>query len=115
IRGQAEAEARLLRSVFAKLDVFLELGIAVCHALIRMADPESQQVFWYALLAQMRDPDRIDWTLREILGDTDQNPSIKDRGLLREVFIQHVVKEFFLDRVVRFHAQRSVHNPKQRD
>jgi len=48
-----------------------------------MADPESQQVFWYALLAQMRDPDRIDWTLREILGDTDQNPSIKDRCLRR--------------------------------
>jgi len=27
--------------------------------------------------------DRIDWTLREILWDSDQNPSIKDRGLRR--------------------------------
>ena len=55
-RGQTEAEARLLRSEFAKLDVFLELGIAVCHALVRVADPEPQQVFWYTLPAQMRDP-----------------------------------------------------------
>ena len=27
--------------------------------------------------------DRIDWTLREILWDSDQNPSIKERGLRR--------------------------------
>ncbi len=27
--------------------------------------------------------DRIDWTLREILWDSDQNPSIEERGLRR--------------------------------
>ena len=39
-------------------------------------DPELIQVTEDAV-------DRIDWTLREILWDSDQNPSIKDRGLRR--------------------------------
>ena len=39
-------------------------------------DPDLIQVTQEAV-------DRIDWTLREILWDSDQNPSIKDRGLRR--------------------------------
>ena len=39
-------------------------------------DPELIQVTQDAV-------DRIDWTLREILWDSDQNPSIKDRGRRR--------------------------------
>ena len=47
-----EANSHLFRHLLTERNVFFQLAVLVRDALVRVAEPETNQVFWRALLPQ---------------------------------------------------------------
>src|ERR1700693_5775681 len=54
LNRKLKSKPDVLGADFAKLPVLFHLGIAVCHRLICMSDPEANQILWHTALPQAR-------------------------------------------------------------
>src|SRR5207253_966024 len=52
--GHVETKASLLRCESAELNIFLHFRVAICDALVRVSNPEPQQVFRHSAFSKMR-------------------------------------------------------------